>query len=219
MGEAELIQASGLLIIRSIFHFYGDASSPSLAEMISRQIEDHWNEPQASIRLKTGIYRVRFDVRGEHHGDLNPEAVWYNDNPVNNYFRVEEYADGNISFVDGLGSNTGYFKLENLIQTSTTAAHEYGHTLGLDHPTDTDMRGKGRPGIMYPRGTYADPDLQYDPLAVAGAYGGFLNPVHRHVTVEDINNLRLDRLNFDVSRRAIVGDFSSIYHERHLKPA
>jgi len=219
MGEAELIPASGLLIIRSVFHFYGDASNPSLAEMISRQIADHWNEPQASIPLKIGTYQVRFDIRGEHHDSLNPEEVWYNDVPVNNYFRVEEYANGNISFVDGLGCNTGYFKLDNLLQTSTTAAHEYGHTLGLDHPSDTDMRGKGRPGIMYPRGTYADPELQYDPLAAAGAYGGFLNPIHRRVTVDDVKNLRLDRLSFNASSRAIVGAFSSIYHDRHSRPA
>jgi hypothetical protein len=218
MGEAELLPKTHLLIIRSVIYFYGDASTPSLAELISRQIEDHWNEPQADVQLKTGNFRVRFDIKGIHKPDLHPEEVWYNDVPTNNYFRVEEYAHGNISFVDGLGSNTGYFKLENLLQTSTTAAHEFGHTLGLDHPADTDLRGKGKPGIMYPRGTFCDPEMQYDPLAEAGAYGGFMNPVHRTVNRQDIFNLRLDRLHFDDSHRAIVGDFSSLYHERHIKP-
>lgn len=219
MGEAEIIPASGLLVIRSVFYFYGDASTELLAETIGRQISEHWNEPQARVKLKTGLFDVRFEVRGIHHPSLQPEEVWYNDVPLNNYFRVEEYAEGNISFVDGLGCNTGYFKLDNLLQTSTTAAHEYGHTLGLDHPQDTDMRGKGRPGIMYPRGTFSDADLQYDPLAVAGAYGGFLNPVHRRVTNEDISQLRLERLQFNAARRAVVGAFSSIYHERHVKTA
>jgi len=216
MGEAELLPRSHLLIIRSVIYFYGDASSQSLAELISRQISDHWNEPEGEVQLRSGIFRVQFEITGIHKPELRPEEVWYNDVPTHNYFRIEEYAHGNISFVDGLGSNTGYFKLENLLQTSTTAAHEFGHTLGLDHPLDTDIRGKGKPGIMYPRGTFCDPEMQYDPLAEAGAYGGFMNPVHRIVNKQDIKNLRLDRLHFDDAHRAIVGAFSSIYHDRHI---
>ncbi|HSB93579.1 MAG TPA: hypothetical protein VLC28_10690 [Flavitalea sp.] len=217
MGEAELVPKNHLLVIRSVIHFYGDASSQSLAELIARQISDHWNEPDPGVQLKTGFYKVRFEITGVHKPELRPEEVWYNDVPVNNYFRVEEYAHGNISFVDGLGSNTGYFKLENLLQTSTTAAHEYGHTLGLDHPVDTDLRGKGIPGIMYPRGTFCDSEMQYDPLAAAGSYGGFMNPVYRVVQRQDIVNLRLDRLHFDDAHRAVVGGFSSVYHDRHLQ--
>lgn len=82
----------------------------------------------------------------------------------------------NISFVDGLNSNTGYFLLDNLLNGSTTAAHEFGHTLGLDHPHNLDIRGKGVPGIMYPRGTIVDPPYQYDPNAAPGKPGGTMNP-------------------------------------------
>jgi hypothetical protein len=122
----------------------------------------------------------------------------------------------NISFVDGIGSNTGYFKLDNLLQTSTTAAHEYGHTIGLIHPDNLDIRGKGIPGIMFPRGTICDPQFQYDPAAEPGKPGGTLNPQHRKVLQSDIEDLKLHRLFFNEKNRAIVGEFSSLYHEKHI---
>ena len=113
--------------------------------------------------------------------------------------------------MDGLGSNTGYFKLENLYKGSTTAAHEYGHTLGLPHPEDMDIRGKGIPGIMYPRGTLVNAEYQYDPNVAAGVKGGTLYPIHRRVKQGDIDDLGL--LKIVQSKDKIIGKFSSVYHE------
>lgn len=217
MGEAELYVKGKRITIRSNFFFYGDAANESLALLIAEQISTHWNEPAVSILTRHGLLQVLFDIKGFYNPQLKPEEVWYNDDPLNNYFRVEEYADQNISFVDGIGSNTGYLKLDNLLQTSTTAAHEYGHTIGLDHPNDLDLRGKGVPGIMYPRGTWCDAELQYDPLVLAGEYGGFMNPIHRKVLAEDVLALKLGKLHFDERNRAIVGAFSSVYHAKHEK--
>jgi hypothetical protein len=85
----------------------------------------------------------------------------------------------------------------------------------LDHPKELDIRGKGQPGIMYPRGTLCDPVYQYDPAAAAGGPGGTLNPVMRKVLDSDIAGLRLSRLPFDGKSLSIVGEFSSYYHEKH----
>ena len=218
MGEAELIKNERKLYVRSIFHFYGDAASDALSIQIASDITHHWNLPSASCTIHDIDYDIVFLIEGKYRPDLKPETVWYNDDPRLNFFRIEEYVEGNISFVDGIGSNTGYFKLDNLLQTSTTAAHEYGHTIGLVHPGELDVRGKTQVGIMYPRGTLCDAPLQYDPGALAGAYGGFLNPVHRRVTLDDIRQLKLHKLHFDGRGLAQIGEFSSLYHARHIPP-
>jgi len=218
MGEAELIKQSSQLIIRSTFYLYGDAASAELAQQLADDIALHWNEPKGWIQYKKEWFEVKFDINAIYQPDIDPEKVWYNDNPQLNFFRIEEYVMGDISFVDGLNCNTGYFKLANLLQTSTTAAHEYGHTIGLDHPDDLDIRGIQTPAIMYPRGTICDPHFQYDPNAVAGKTGGTLDPKHRKVSQADIDALRLHRLSFSDKGLAIVGGFSSIYHEKHSPP-
>jgi hypothetical protein len=216
MGEAELIRDSHKLIIHSVFLFYGDAASKNLSVQIADDIGTHWNEPNAKTKIKNDWFDVRFEIEGYYEPGLQPEIVWYNTYPRNNYFRIEEFSMNHISFVDGLNSNTGYFKLDNLFNNSTTAAHEYGHTLGLEHPAGLDIRGKGQPGIMYPRGTICDPVFQYDINAMPLQPGGTLNPYTRKVLQSDIDDLKLHRLSFDKKGLAVMGDFSSIYHQKHL---
>jgi hypothetical protein len=197
-----------------MIYCYGGAASPEIARQIAEDISRYWNEPEIMVR---GL-RVWFDIQGFYSPDLAPEEVWFNDDPAKNFFRIEAYSAMDISFVDGLGSNTGYFKLANLQHTGTTAAHEFGHTLGLDHPEDLDIRGQGKPGIMYPRGTIVDAEFQYNPAAQAGdgPMGGTMDASKRVVTAADIGALRLDRKLRNASRLPIVlGDFSSIYHQAH----
>jgi hypothetical protein len=212
MGTAELHTTTKEIIIHSWIVTYGNCATPALSNQIQQEIEDLWNEPKGEIVLNKQVWSVRFKIDAYYRGDLQPQHVIENVNPKNNYFRIEENVVGNISYVDGLGSNTGYWKLDNLYVGSTTAAHEYGHTLGLPHPTDLDYRGKGAPGIMYPRGTLVNPEFQYDPNAAAGVTGGTMHPMHRRVRQLDIDMLQLEKLNFK-NNMAVVGDFSSIWHD------
>lgn len=214
MGIAELDTINSLLTLKAHIILYGDAASDALAQQVATEIETYWTAPKAGVVIKGITYTVVFKTTASFSPDLQPEEIFENDNPLLNYFRVEEYSAMDISFVDGLGCNTGYFKLLNLSNNSTTAAHEFGHTLGLPHPHDLDLRGKGAPGIMYPRGTLVDPAYQYDPAAAAGAIGGTMNPAHRKVLQKDMDDLRLHRLSFN-DNKAVVGEFSSIWHHKH----
>ena len=216
MGEAELLTAEQRIVIHSVLVFYGDAANDELSKQIAADIADHWNAPQGMVRIKMKWYIVSFHVEGYWGKALTPEIIYENTLPRYNYFRVEEFATGNISYVDGINSNTGYFKLDNLLHNSTTAAHEFGHTIGLEHPKILDIRGKGKPGIMYPRGTLVDPEFQYDPQIPAGEKGGTINPFTRSVLQEDIDALKLHRLDFNREGLALIGGFTSIWHEREL---
>ncbi|MBN8688501.1 MAG: peptidase M10 [Chitinophagales bacterium] len=212
MGTAE--PGHQELIIRSTIITYGNAASAALTSLMREEIETMWNEPDSWILLDGYYFRVVFRIEGLYQPELTDIDIYQNLDPVNNYFRIEEFAHGNISFVDGLGCNSGYFKLENLYAGSTTAAHEYGHTLGLPHPDILDIRGQGTPGIMYPRGTLVDPEFQYEPDKQAGTKGGTLYPIHRRVREEDILQLNLQRLSFK-NGKAVLGEFSNIWHPDH----
>lgn len=215
MGELELVESQGIILLYADLFFYGNAADESLSRRIASDIALHWNAVNEPVVYRGRPYRIEFRITGNWAPGLAPKEVWENDNPRRNFFRVEQHVSGNISFVDDIGSNTGYFKLDNLLQSSTTAAHEFGHTLGLVHPEMLDIRGGGIPGIMYPRGTLVDAEYQYSATALPGAPGGTLNPHHRRVLPADIRNLGIPGLRFNPFGKAVLGAFSSVWHEAH----
>jgi hypothetical protein len=216
MGILELDRRNKTILLRSHIITYGNAANEEISESIRDEIETMWNEAHGYVHLKRETFNLLFRITSSLQRSLLPVEVYQNTDPRNNYFRIEEFAVGNISFVDGLGCNSGYFKLENLYKGSTTAAHEYGHTLGLEHPADIDYRGKGAPGIMYPRGTLVDPPFQYDPSKPAGVTGGTMFPIYRKVRQQDIDDLNIHRLSFE-NNTTIIGEFTNVYHWNHAK--
>lgn len=215
MGEVFLDEEVGALMITSIVVLYGNAATRELAGQVAGEVEEAWNESSALVSVKGALFPMRFQIQGRFMPEISPDTIHQNLDPRMNFFRVEKFSRLHISFVDEIGSNTGYFLLDNLTNRSTTAAHEYGHTLGLVHPDDLDIRGQGRPGIMYPRGTLVDPPFQWDPSAPAGAVGGTMNPVYRQVRPADLESLHLERLKLDPMHKGVLGDFTNLFHESH----
>lgn len=145
----------------------------------------------------------------------------------NNYIRVEKNTSQGVSYYDGTGSNSGIFMLDNVKNAnSTTESHEYGHGLGLiagtpdGHPINSDLRGKGQPGIMYARGTLVDAGYSYSPTLGAGTLNSkgqgvnTLDPDKRKVTQSDIDALGLDKLKFNASGQATIGTLTNQYHKK-----
>ena len=217
MGIIELDTDAKIILIKSTIITYGNSATYELTQQICDEIENMWNEPNGVVEINNTNYTVRFMIDAQYNSLIAPETILQNENPKNNYIRIEAFSKINISFVDGIGSNTGYFLTDNLYLNSTSAAHEYGHTLGLVHPAELNIFGKGRPSIMYPRGTLVNPEFQYDVNAIPAQNGGTLYPIHRRVMQIDIDNLQLkNKIENDIF---VIGKFSNKFHEAHIKEA
>lgn len=217
MGIIELDIDAKIILIKSTIITYGNSATYELTQQICDEIENMWNEPNGVVEINNTNYTVRFMIDAQYNSLIAPETILQNENPKNNYIRIEAFSKINISFVDGIGSNTGYFLTDNLYLNSTSSAHEYGHTLGLVHPAELNIIGKGRPSIMYPRGTLVNPEFQYDVNAIPAQNGGTLYPIHRRVMQIDIDNLQLkNKIENDIF---VIGKFSNKFHEAHIKEA
>jgi hypothetical protein len=215
MGIIELDSDAKIILIKSTIITYGNSATYELTQQICDEIENMWNEPNGVVEINNTNYTVRFMIDAQYNSLIAPETILQNENPKNNYIRIEAFSKINISFVDGIGSNTGYFLTDNLYLNSTSAAHEYGHTLGLLHPAELNIIGKGRPSIMYPRGTLVNPEFQYDVNALPAQNGGTLYPIHRRVMQIDIDNLQLkNKIENDIF---VIGKFTNRYHDAHVK--
>ena len=104
MGSAELDLHQKQLIIYSNIITYGIAADAVITESIRDEIETMWNEPQPVITLKGLKFKVVFRINAWFQPGITPIEVYQNLDPRNNYFRIEEFAHGSISFVDGLAA-------------------------------------------------------------------------------------------------------------------
>jgi hypothetical protein len=208
------------IVVSNTLFIYGEAASKKIALKIADTIEQHWNYPNGKIEWNKESYTVRFSIQAIYFPSVLPKLIQSNRNQINHFIaivpNIEKYG---VSVMDGVNSNTGMYKLSNVgYEGASTEAHEYGHAIGLwpgtsdGHPTDLDQRGKGVPGIMYPRGTWVDPQYQYYPEVKPGENGGTVNPDKRKVRQLDIEMLGLQHRNWNNKGKERLGKLSSIFH-------
>jgi RHS repeat-associated protein len=140
------------ITIRSHFYVYGSGATPDRANKFAAQIEKLWNEASGEREVEGVNYKVKFQVTAQYVKESDAK-VFANKNKIDrdfavNFARIEEGYTGlaQTSPASRRGGNSMILspaQLDNL----TTAAHEYGHSLGLTHELDwTEITGQ--PGIM-----------------------------------------------------------------------
>ena len=198
------------IYVMSTMVYYGPKASMDLALKTSKEISLYWNggshgKPSARPFYATvdgERYRVIFKISTKVMStEAAQRSLSFHYSPAVNYIEV---LDGDAKAGDrsnmALSGHQGTWYLSDSLGVSTTAAHEYGHGLGLDHPHNIDWRNKGQPGIMCARGTWVAPKYQYNPSAnpLANEPGSTLNPYLRKVIQSDINQLNLGKLDYNI---------------------
>ncbi len=212
--EQKTIQIQARLV------FYGSEASHEAAQLIVEEINRMYNEPQAEADIASEKYCVFFVI--EYALLTIEEAtrlIAQNDDFQNNFIRLEKENIVTRSFMGfGLGDNVGHWIVTDQLGKSTTAAHEFGHGMGLDHPPRLDYRGSGSPPpIMAPRGTIVDAQYQWEPAAKAGEVGGTMKPIHRRVTAAEIQQI-VENITIRPDKSAYLGRLSNITFDEMGRP-
>lgn len=188
------------LTLSAHYYVYGDDATADIAADCIAEINKQFNRKHKILLNKTGDW---LDIKVNVTHTLVSEKVAStvaaaNVDPKVNFIRIDNPTAGSRVTVSehGLGSNYGYFIIQNGLGYSTTCTHEFAHGLGLDHINPLDWRGKGVPPIMAARGTKVDKEFQYNPRAIAGAAGGTINPNKRQVHTSEFTLINMGDLKY-----------------------
>jgi hypothetical protein len=194
-------------IISAQIYLYGGFADQTMAVAIEDEINQMWNAPD--VVHPQWQLPVRFDIRVSVRENVRT-LMKTNTSYEVNFVRIEEKNIYERSMM-GLGQNSGHWLMSDDLGKSTTAAHEFGHALGLRHPHQLDYRGLGFPPIMAPRGTLVDAQYQWNPLADVGAFGGTMKPIHRKVWKEEVLQViaRAQHNGFNYT----IGEISNYYFD------
>jgi hypothetical protein len=206
--------------ILSNLYLYGSEATDEIGNKIIQEINRMYNEPVVYVQVNglqmKVLFTIGFKIISTNEARLRAAV---NFNYKNNFIRIESENHITRSFMGyGLGDNAGHWLISDNLGSSTTAAHEFGHSLGLDHPANLDFRGSvNPPPIMAPRGSLVNPEYQWEPTAKAGEFGGTMNPKYRKVTSDEVL-LILKGLSFENQQNHYLGQLSNTLFDKTGNP-
>ena len=179
-----------------------------LSREATGEISRMWNEPHAAVLIDGVSYQLQFDVTTRTGPLILADHVLpytFNQSCMDNFidFLPKTHNDDRSFYLES--DRFGVFYTSDDIGASTTAAHEFGHSIGLQH-NPLDERKATVPGIMFARGTWVKPEFQYVPSLNFWQVGGTINPVYRHVRPEDVAAVHIEKLKFTEDGVACIGE-------------
>lgn len=220
-GIAAIDAKNHTVTVTSTMYFYGSSATADFARNTAASIQNQWNGANGTVKIGGESYKVSFAVKGVAVSDdafLEVLSVPLNNSLENNYIRVEGATSHDLTGTsstdrkDGKsGGNTGYWSSnQNKENKGTTAAHEYGHGLGLRHPS-TGGRGGQKPNIMMTINNSGQVDPQY---VTHTADGTQLDDSQRKVTQENIDQVFTPEIRQNLQQNGTtgIGVLSNEYH-------
>jgi hypothetical protein len=206
------------IVVSAKLYFYGSCATDDVAKKIVAEISEQYNDANGKVKIDEVIFEVKFDIDFEVIDDIKAlELATKNRNCRNNFIRIEQKNYLERSFMH-LNDNSGHWLISDNLGESTTAAHEFGHALGLNHPEEVDFRGTGiAPPIMAPRGTFVDAQFQWNPTVEAGEFGGTLKPIYRKVSQWEIAQIFEGKV-FSEKGKLNIGETSNNVFDEVGKP-
>ena len=92
MGIIELDSDAKIILIKSTIITYGNSATYELTQQICDEIENMWNEPNGVVEINNTNYTVRFMIDAQYNSLIAPETILQNENPKNNYIRIEAFS-------------------------------------------------------------------------------------------------------------------------------
>lgn len=194
-------QASRTLVFESHLYLYGDVTE-ELAKSIEAEINKVWNNGVPQALLGGTAYTLKFSVTTSvlSEKEVRFKAEAFNDGRAN-FIRILDRPNSVVSSSFMIGnSNSGLWLKSQRLGLSTTAAHEYGHSIGLNHPDNESFQGP--PRLMITDFYAVDPQYMVN---------GKLDLRMRRVTQLEVQELQLDKLKFNPAGVASIGSFKTVF--------